>query len=558
MNQDNNGLEGREDRLPEAIISPRSRISLIWLIPLTAILVGAWLVYKNYAETGPDILVQFKTAEGLVSGKTKIKLKDVEVGTVEEVRVTEDLGHVEMRARIEPWAAKHLTEGTRFWIERPRVTAGRVSGLGTLMTGAYVSMDPAPGDKPARRFVGLEVPPVVTGTEPGRRFVLQAPGLGSLNIGSPVIYRQIEVGKVVGFNLAPSGDHVAIRIFIAEPYDELVHTNSRFWNASGVNLKVSADGIQLDTETLVSVLIGGIAFDNPTTLEPTAPAEADHLFPLYANREATRQVTYVRKEDYLLYFEGSVRGLTVGAPVEFRGIKIGEVTDVRLQLLADDYSLRVPVLIQIQPERIEIVGNRDRLEATRPHEGVTRLVEKGMRAQLKTGSLITGQLYVDFDLHPEAPPATVRPEDEVPVLPTVPSPLEAITSNLTKLLGKLESLPLDEIGDDLRDTLRAVKELMASEELTQAVRSLNAMMREGERAGRQINAEVIPAVDSTLGEARQALAGVSAVVAPSSPLYTEIQRMLRELTDAARSIRVMADYLERHPEALITGKGGRR
>ena len=558
MNQDNDRPEGQGERLPEAIIAARSRISVIWLVPLAAVLVGAWLVFKTYSEQGTQIVIQFKTAEGLIAGKTRIKLKDVEVGTVEEVRVSEDLGHVEARARIERWAEKHITKGTRFWIERPRIAAGRVSGLGTLMSGTYVGMDPGRGGAPERQFVGLEVPPVVTGTEAGRRFVLQAPGLGSLNIGSPVTYRQIEVGQVAGFKLDPAGDHVDIRVFIAEPYDSLVRTTTRFWNTSGVNLKMSADGFQLDTESLVSVLIGGIAFDNPASLEPAEGAEADHPFPLYPSHEATRQVAYTRRESYLLYFDGSVRGLTVGAPVEFRGIKIGEVMDVRLQLLADDYTLRVPVLIQIQPDRIEVVGDRDKIDPSGGHEGILKLVEKGLRAQLKTGSLLTGQLYVDFDFHPEAPPAVVREQGDVPVLPTVPSPLEAITSNLTRLLGKLEALPLDEIGDDLRDAIRAVKELVGSEELVQAVRSFNAMMREGERAGQQINGELIPALDAALGQTRQALAGVSAVVTPTSPLYTEIQRMLRELTDAARSIRVMADYLERHPEALISGKGGRR
>lgn len=558
MSQANERSEERGEQLPEAIVASRSRISVIWLVPLVAIVIGLWLVYKNYSEKGPQILIQFRTAEGLEVGKTKIKLKDVQVGTITDVRVSSDLKHVEARAEMEHWAEDHLTEGTRFWIERPRVTAGRVSGLGTLLSGAYVSMDPGPSGKPARTFVGLEDPPVVTGTEAGRRFVLRAPGLGSLNIGSPITYRQIEVGQVISFELDPAGEHVDIRIFVAEPYDQLVRANSRFWNTSGIDFRMSAEGIRFDTDSLVSVMIGGISFDNPASAQPAERVQADHQFPLYPSHEATRQVAYARKEDYLLYFDGSVRGLSIGAPVEFRGIKIGEVMDVRLELLADQHTLRVPVLIQIQPDRIETVGDPQGKDSTRPGEGIARMVDRGLRAQLGVGSLVTGQLYVDFDFHPEAVPAKIWEQDGIRVLPTVPRPLEAITSSLTKLLGKLEALPLAEIGQDLRESVASIKALAGSEELREAVRGLSGTMGEAQRAGQRLNNELMPALEATLKQTQQALANFSAVVTPQSPLYAEVQRMIRELTDAARSIRVMADYLERHPEALITGKGGKR
>ncbi len=557
MSQDN-PTEGPLERLPEAVIAARSQISVIWFIPLVAVAIGFWLVYQNYAARGPEIIIEFKTAEGLAAGKTKVKLKDVEAGTVVDVRVTTDLQHVEARARMEPWAEKHLTAGTHFWIERPRITAGRVSGLQTLMSGAYVGMDPGQGGEPERHFIGLEMPPLVTGTELGRHFVLRSPGLGSLNIGSPVIYRQIDVGRVVGFNLDPSRDYVDIRLFIAEPYDQLVRKHSRFWNASGVDFKLSADGVKVDMDSLVSVLIGGVAFDNPATPESREPAEEEQVFPLYGNQEATRQVAYATRDQYLLYFDGSVRGLSAGAPVELRGFKVGEVVDVRLQLLADDLSVRARVLIEVQPERVEVVGAEAKLTSANRQSGIEKMVERGLRAQLKTGSLLTGQLFVDFDFHPEVREATIGEENGARVLPTIPSSLETIASNLTRLLGKLEAVPVEQIGTDLRDAIRALKEILGSAEVRQAIASFNGMMREGERAGQRFNSEIVPALGTAVQHTHKVLDNLSALVTPASPLYTDVQRLLRELTDAARSIRVMADYLERHPEALITGKGGKR
>lgn len=562
MSQEN-PPEGQGDHLPEAIVAARSHISVIWLIPLVAVAIGAWLVYQNYAGRGPEIRVELQTAEGLVAGRTSVKLKDVDVGTVEEVRVTDDLQSVVVRARIEPWAEKYLTLGTRFWIERPRIIAGRISGLGTLLSGAYVGMDPGPlGGEQLRHFIGLESPPVVTGSEAGRRFILRAPGLGSLNIGSPVIYRQIDVGRVVGFTLDPLGAYVDIHVFVSAPYDRLVRARSRFWNASGIDLKLSATGINVQMESLVSVLIGGIAFDQPPTADPEAsaeaPAEDDHLFLLYHDQEATQQVAYATKEQFLLYFEGSARGLTVGAPVELRGIKVGEVLDVRLQVLAADLTVRVAVLIEVQPERVEPVGLVTRLTPAAREGEIARMVQKGLRARLKTGSLLTGQLFVDLDIYPDEPLASIIEDNGLRVLPTLPSTLDTITSTLSRVFVKLEAMPLEEIGEDVRSTVHTLRQLVGSAELAQAISAFSGMMREGERAGQRINSDLIPALGNTLQHTHRALDNLSGLVVPSSPLYTDLQRALRELSDAARSIRVLADYLERHPEALLTGKGGKR
>lgn len=545
------GLEA----LPQTEVSRGGRISIVWLIPLVAALVGGWLAYKAYSEQGPTISIDFKTADGLEAGKTKVRFKDVEVGRVEAIDVSNDLSHVVVTARLVPAAARYLTENTRFWVARARVTASQVSGLGTLFAGAHIEVGPSLEGAPARHFVGLEEPPAIPIGEPGRHFFLESPGLASLNVGSPIYFRQIQVGQVESYALQPDRQSVKVRIFVREPYDDLVAMTTRFWNASGLDVSLTAEGVKMDTASLVSLLIGGVAFETPKTLEPSPPAPEDAVFKLYANREDADKQTYLRRIPYLLYFDGSVRGLNVGAPVEFRGIRIGQVLDVRLEFQTDELAFRIPVLIELEPDRIDMVG--DELSDGDP-ETMDRLVAEGLRAQLKSGSLITGALFVDLDFHPDAPAAPVEMAGGYRVLPTVPAPLEALTANAKELLDRLQRFPLDEIGTELRDTLRNANRLVGSDDLARSVKALDETLRELQGFAEKLNRNVEPQLQATLLQAQSSFDSAEGVVSADSALYKELKRMLAELSDAARSIRNMADYLERHPDALLYGKGGKR
>ena len=573
------------DELPEAVVSTRRRqISIVWVVPLVALLIGAWLVYKAVSEKGPTITIAFKSAEGLEAGKTKIKFKDVELGQVSEINLSPDLSQVVVTAELVKQAEKFLSVNTRFWVVRARVAAGQVSGLGTLFSGAYIGLDPGKPGTMATHFEGLENPPVVTTDLPGRRFVLEASRLGSLDIGAPVYYRQIKVGQVVGYNLKEDGEAVDIKIFINAPIDKLVYRNTRFWNASGLDVAVDASGIRVNTESLVTILIGGIAFDTPANLEPGGPAEPEAVFKLYETREKIYEKTYARKRRWLLHFQGSVRGLTVGSPVEFRGIRIGQVLDINLEYDAEDQSFKIPVLIEIEPERIKVIGESDLTDQKKMDD---YLVAQGLRAQLNTGSLITGQLFVELDFHPEAPPAKIIWEGRYPQIPTVPAPMQEITTSLTALLKKLEKLPIEQIGSDLQDTVQGAKQLVASAELQEAVAalnqtinqaqqfaaalnqavapelksavsSLNATLKHTQMLAQNFNASVVPELGATLQQAQSTMKSLNGSVSKDSPLYYELMRVFKELSEAARSIRVMADYLERNPDALIYGKGKRR
>ena len=497
-----------------AVVTTRRRPSIVWLIPAVAAVVGAFVAWRTWSELGPLIEIDFETAEGLESGKTKLRFKDVDVGVVEEIRLQPDLSGVTCTARMVKDAGDWLTAKTRFWVVRPRIAGGQVTGLGTLFSGAYIGVDPVREGERARRFVGLEVPPVVTADTPGKRFRLRSHRAGSVDVGTPVYFRRIRVGQVLSSELDASGDHVDVQIFVHAPNDDRVRRDTRFWNASGVHASLSAAGFELEVESVVSLLVGGIAFD--ARGDSTAPpAEQDTVFELYASREASEREVYNLHTYFQLYFDQSVRGLHVGAPVEFRGIQIGEVRDVKLELDPRTRQFRIPVLVAIEPERI---AGSSALDASTRRETLDLLVRDGLRAQLESGSLLTGQLLVQLDMHEGVAPAEIVWNEPYPEFPTIPTPLEEITSSVTRLAKRLEKVPLDKIGASVDATLETAR--------------------------------------ATLAQAERTLASAGAMVGPDSPFNTELRRALLELTDAARSIGLAADQIERQPNSLIFGKPG--
>lgn len=513
----------------EAVVERRGWPSMVWLIPLVAAFAGAFVAWRAFSERGPEITIAFKTAEGLEAGKTAIKYKDVDVGLVEEVRLAPDLSGVLCRARMVKDSDKWLTEKTQFWVVKPRIAGGQVTGLGTLLSGSYIGVDPSAEGKRTRTFQGLEVAPVVSMHEPGRYYVLRSSRAGALEVGSPVYFQRIQVGQVVSSDLDPTDDFVTTRIFVRAPYDQRVHAQTRFWNASGIDVSLGADGVKVDTQSLVSILIGGIAFETPAE-GATELAAADTVFPLYENHEAAEARHYTKTVPYLVYFDQSVRGLNVGSPVEFRGIPVGQVTDVRLEFDQASQRFRVPVMIEIEPERFT---NLDVDEEMR-HSVLDRLVASGFRAQLKTGNLLTGQLIVALDIHKEAPPAQMVWTGPVPQIPSIPTPIEEITANLTRLVERLSRLPVEQIGDELHASLK----------------ELHATLVQTRDAG--------PALKAALEQAQRTLASTDALIGPDSGVNAELRRTLLELSDAARALGLAADQIQSQPDSLLFGKKGSR
>ncbi|MGB3223066.1 MAG: MlaD family protein [Desulforhopalus sp.] len=534
------------------VVKQQRTFSFVWLVPLVAILIGSWLVYKAMSEKGPTITITFKSAEGLEAGKTKIKYKDVELGKVVAVDLSSDFSHVTLTVEMVPEAKAYLTEETRFWVVRARVTAGQASGLDTLLSGAYIGIEPGNGGKTKSQFEGLEKQPMVTRDVQGRFFKLSALRLGSLNPGSPIYFRQISVGQVVDYQLLPGGENVDIEIFIEAPYDQFVLENTRFWLASGLDFDLTTDGLRVDTESLMSLLIGGIAFSSFIGEETGPAAEADTVFMLHKTYEEARDQIYKVKYDVIVEFNESVRGLSIGAPVVFRGIQLGTVEDINLEGDFENLVFKIPVLLRLEPERmgLAMVSGEDLIDRWQ------RLVAKGFRAQLATGNLLTGQLFIDVDFHKNVPQDDLRFRDGVAILPSVPSPTQEVMQGVTGFIKRLDDLPLEDIVRDLQQTLAGVDRLVNGPDIPHAVKSLGRMMTEFENTATSINTETMPQFNVALVEIQKVLNNLDLWVSSDGPLQGDLSKMLQELSAAGRAVSELSDMLERHPEALIQGKRG--
>ncbi len=548
--------ESELSEVPEAEVRDRKRsfsISIVWLVPVVAVLIGGWLVYKALSEKGPTIEITFKSAEGLEAGKTKIKYKEVELGQVSAIRLSDDLSKVIVTAELVKDTEHFLSVNTRFWVVRARVGVSGISGLGTLFSGAYITLDPGkPGNK-THYFKGLDEPPLVTTDLPGRHFILEADSRGSLDIGSPVYYRKIQVGQIVKYDLAENGRTIHFKIFVNAPYHEFVYQNTRFWNASGFDFKLDTKGVRVDTESLVSILIGGIAFGIPQADVPGTPAEEEAIFRLFKNIDAAKERTYWLKSKVILYFDESVRGLDIGAPVEFYGIQMGEVIDVKLVYNQENNNFRIRVLVEIETERWAEAGfvgsDSERKDL------MASLLDRGFRAQLKTGNFLTGKQVVVLDFFQDAPPASLTSEEGLPVFPTVPTPIEEISTKFMRILQKIDDIPLDQIGKDLGATIKSTKQLVESPQIRKAIGSLNTTLAEIRLLVSDLRTRVTPEISAVLEQARQSLDNAERMLNADSPLQVRMNSALDEITGAARSLRLLLDYLERHPESLLKGKG---
>jgi paraquat-inducible protein B len=531
--------ENRSLNAPAAVKkTARERgFSPIWIIPIVAALIGLLLIYRVITESGPTITISFKEGSGLEAGKTKVKFKDVEVGKVSDVALKDDLSGVIATVEMTRDASVYMTDKTRFWVVRPRISAGSVSGLGTLFSGAYIGIDPSREGKRAKSFVGLERPPVVQSDEPGSDFNLHANKLGGIDFGTPVYYKQIQVGQVVNFELEDDGS-ITLDIFVKEPYDKQVSQATRFWNASGVDVTLSADGLEVNTESIVALIAGGIAFDTASGLglDRSKPVSKDHRFRLYADEHASKRRKYTQKIQWLLYFDDPIRGLQPGAPVELRGYKIGEVVDIDFIFDQKKAEFRIPVLIEIEPERITVIGK------TGDEKTTALLVGQGLRAQLKTGNLLLGQLLVDFDFYPDAPPAEIDFSGPVPILPTIKGTLGMIIDDARALIG------------ELRETAKTLNTLLASQEFSSGVQDISETLGHINNISAKLDEEAAPEIAAVLTEVAATLKEARIMFAQESTTRTEINRLLIELAEAARSIRQLADYIEQNPESIIRGK----
>ena len=570
---DQNTQKDRLSEVPTAQLSKQdSRVSVIWIIPLVALIVGAWLVYKTVSDQGPVITVQFSHAEGIEPLKTQVKFRNVDVGVVQSIEFADDLSKVVATIQLVPGTEEWLNEMTRFWMVRPRVDVTGVTGLGTLVSGTYLAMDPGKDGKSQSDFIALDEPPVILSSAEGTVYKLRAASLGGISIGSPVYFRQIAVGEVMQYRLVPDHSYVEVDVFINHPHDQFVRQNTSFWNSSGIDVDLNAEGLNVNVESLSSLITGGIVFETPNVLIATSQAPAGTQFTLYASRQQSREKPITVGIPYLVYFQDTVRGLKVGAPVEFRGIRIGTVKDISIKGALDSAGIEIPVLIEIEPDRVisdeqelpDDPAERQNRLGSLSHEMIGRLIANGLRARLATGNLLTGQLFVEFDIYPDAEPIEIAFEGAYPVLPTLPSSLAGIEKRVMNILSKLERLPIDQIGKDVSQAAAGINNIINNEEMMQALQRFNNALQKADMLMNTLNENAEPMFNSitlagdgaqkALQQAEHTLSAIEDVVDEQGPIGNELKTALEELSSAARSIRIMAEYLERHPEAIFKGK----
>ncbi|MFZ6647008.1 intermembrane transport protein PqiB [Undibacterium sp. TJN25] len=531
--------------VPSVAVRKRRRLpSFVWAVPIIAALIGIWLVVHSITSQGPVITISFKSAEGLEAGKTRIRYKDVDVGHVKAITLSPDRKRVLVTAQLIKSASDILATDTRFFVVKPRISGGSVSGLNTLLSGNFISVDIGTAETTTDEFVGLEEPPLVTRDSPGREFVLHGAQTGSVNYGSPIFFRHINAGHVTKFALDQDGKGVTIRVFIDAPYDQYVTPDTRFWHASGVDMQLDANGLRVTTESLTSLIEGGLAFqDHDDALPGGKPAFEGTVFPLFDDREHAMRAPDTKVRSFLMYFPESLRGLSKGAPVDLRGIVIGEVKSLGVEFTENGRVPRFPVEVSLYPDRLRSrvrSGTRlpdDDTEA-KEHLLLDHLLGRGLRAQLRSGSLITGQLYIALDFFPDAPKAKMDWSSDFPVLPTVGGGLGEIQDTVGRIAKKIDKLPFDQI----------------SQELLQALHKLNTTLDTTEKLVRRVDTDVTPELASTLKEARSTLANANAVLAEDAPLQQDVRESLKQVAKSARALANLADMLERHPEALVFGK----
>jgi paraquat-inducible protein B len=508
--------------------------SLVWLIPLLAALIGVALVAKSIIDQGETVTVSFRSGDGLEPGKTKVKYKDVDIGLVRSISLSRDLSKVLVTIEMSKGASRFTSADSRFWVVRPRIGASGVSGLGTLLSGAYIGVDAGKSEDTSKEFTGLEKPAQVAGDEKGSKYTLHSDTLGSIDVGSPIFYRRIQVGQVTSFDLDEKGRGVKMGVFIAAPYDQYVGKNTRWWHASGVDVRLDSSGFKVNTQSLAAVLVGGIAFESMTGQKPDTVAAAGTNFPLAADQASALREPDGAPITTVLYFDQSLRGLSPGAPVDFRGIVLGEVRSVGVEFDPVKKSFRMPVTVDMYPARLGrsfqkmIADDQDRNAGPLVLE---RMVSNGLRGQLRTGNLLTGQLYVALDFFPNAAKVKVDMAQYPMEVPTVPNSLDELQTQLSSIARKLDKVPFEDIGKNLRDTLK----------------SANALFK-------QLDSQVVPEMKDTLGAARQTFSTADQLLQKDSPVQSDLREALQQLTQTMQSLNALSDYLERHPESLIRGK----
>ncbi|ARN75159.1 intermembrane transport protein PqiB [Oceanicoccus sagamiensis] len=507
------------------VSSGKKHLSSIWILPIVALLLGAFMVVQTIMSEGPEIKISFESADDLVAGKTKVKLLSVDIGQVEAVTLNPDASGVVVTVKLEKEHQDLLREDTQFWVERARIGAGGVSGLGTILSGAFIKMGPGDGKAGKREFTGLELPPLTDLQAPGIRLTLESERVSSINAGDSVLYKGYKVGRVESMVFNDATQTIRYDVFIDAPFHKLINSSVRFWNVSGVSLKASAEGFSVNAEALDTIISGGITFGEPPDAPPGKPVKAGAIFKIYDNYDETLVPDYQYGGYFVVQFNQTISGLLPGAPVEYRGIKIGRVERLMIkemiEINTEGTGSPIPVLIYLEPARFELGDNEEGLKLMQ--HAVTTGVGKGLRATLQSGNLLTGSLYVNMDYYPNEKPAKLGSFANFTTLPTISGGLEKIQQGIAQLLEKVNALPLEDTIDNangalgkLDQTLASLDKILASDSMQSIPKQLNATL-EGLAPGSQAYQELNSALYE-LNKTLQSLSDLSESLSESATL----------------------------------------
>ncbi len=532
-----------DNKPTQAEVKNLKQVSAIWIIPIVALAIGIWMLAQYITSKGPEITLRMPTAEGIEVGKTQIKSLNVKVGVVTNIKLSDDYSYITVTARMNKDAERMLRDDSLFWVVKPRIGKEGISGLDTLLSGSYIELQPGKSDIKKYNFKVLDVPPIAPPDAKGLRVVLTNKEAGKLSVGDPVLYEGFTVGRVEQVSFNTKTKLANYHLFIFQPYDSLIQTTTKFWLASGVDFQMSASGINVKIGSLESLITGGVSFGLPDGVSSGEKViTQNEKYRLYDNMKQVTEGMYDKYLPYVMLFKESIRGLQPGAPVEYRGVRIGTVEKVPFKLPTNKHGFSnkmIPILVHIELGRITQLGGHETLEGLKAD--LQEEFKTGLRATLKTGSLITGALFIDLNVDPDEKAPKQQSFDGYDIFPTKAGGFAEVQKQVTDLLKKLNNLPVEKTVNSLNSTLAATEKTLQSAERVTA--DLDRLLK-------QKDTQQLPAdIRQSLKEIQHTLNSYG----PNGAPYQNLEGALNQFQDVMQELQPVLKQINKKPNSLIFG-----
>lgn len=532
-----------DNKPTQAEVKNLKQVSAIWIIPIVALAIGIWMLAQYITSKGPEITLRMPTAEGIEVGKTQIKSLNVKVGVVTNIKLSDDYSYITVTARMNKDAERMLRDDSLFWVVKPRIGKEGISGLDTLLSGSYIELQPGKSDIKKYNFKVLDVPPIAPPDAKGLRVVLTNKEAGKLSVGDPVLYEGFTVGRVEQVSFNTKTKLANYHLFIFQPYDSLIQTTTKFWLASGVDFQMSASGINVKIGSLESLITGGVSFGLPDGVSSGEKViTQNEKYRLYDNMKQVTEGMYDKYLPYVMLFKESIRGLQPGAPVEYRGVRIGTVEKVPFKLPTNKHGFSnkmIPILVHIELGRITQLGGHETLEGLKAD--LQEEFKTGLRATLKTGSLITGALFIDLNVDPDEKAPKQQSFDGYDIFPTKAGGFAEVQKQVTDLLKKLNNLPVEKTVNSLNSTLAATEKTLQSAERVTA--DLDRLLK-------QKDTQQLPAdIRQSLKEIQRTLNSYG----PNGAPYQNLEGALNQFQDVMQELQPVLKQINKKPNSLIFG-----